>query len=133
MPLRRSALSACPCGDPWGTPLQSEIRCSWAPVRPRRGQTLRSPRPKVTSVLTSNLPTNIIPTNIAWLKLSGKSPMGLGISPLKFEIVLESNPLNATMLVGRLGVPERTQGRLPHRAGYSSKACAVGGGCSGWG
>ena len=29
-----------------------------------------------------NLPTNITPTNIARLKLSGKSPMGLGIPPL---------------------------------------------------
>ena len=29
-----------------------------------------------------NLPTNIIPTMIAWLKLSGKFLMGLGIPPL---------------------------------------------------
>ena len=42
----------CPRGDPWGTPLHLEIRHVWAPVRPPRGQTLRSPRPKVTSVLT---------------------------------------------------------------------------------
>ena len=28
------------------------------------------------------LPTNIVPTNIAWLKFSGKSPMGLKIPPL---------------------------------------------------
>ena len=34
------------------TLLQLEISYSWAPVKPRRGQTLRSPRPKVTSVLT---------------------------------------------------------------------------------
>ena len=53
---------------------------------------------------TPNLPTSIIPTNIARLKLSGKSPMGLGISPLTFKIVLESNPLKSTMLVGRLAV-----------------------------
>ena len=52
MPLRRSALSVCPCGNPWWTPLQLEISYSWAPVRPPRGQTLRLPRPKVTSVLT---------------------------------------------------------------------------------
>ena len=31
---------------------------------------------------TPNLPTNIVPTNIAWLKLSGKFPMGLEIPPL---------------------------------------------------
>ena len=30
--------------------------------------------------------------------------MGLGIPPLKIKIVLESNPLKPTMLVGRLGV-----------------------------
>ena len=30
--------------------------------------------------------------------------MGLGIPPLKFQIVLESNPLKSTMLLGRLGV-----------------------------
>ena len=46
----------------------------------------------------------IIPTNIARLKLSGKFPMGLGTPPLRFKIMLESNPLKSTMLVGRLGV-----------------------------
>ena len=35
--------------------------------------------------------------------------MGLGISPLKFKIMLESNPLKSTMLVGRLGVNYSTQ------------------------
>ena len=30
---------------------------------------------------TPNLPTSISPTNIARLKLSGKSPVGLGIPP----------------------------------------------------
>ena len=44
------------------------------------------------------------PTNIARLKLSGKHPMGLGIPSLKIKIMLESNPLKPTMLVGRLGV-----------------------------
>ena len=55
---------------------------------------------------TPNLPTNIVPTNIAWLKLSGASPMGLGISPLKFKIVLESNPLKSKLLIGGLGVAQ---------------------------
>ena len=32
---------------------------------------------------TPNLPTNMVPTKIARLKLSGKSPMDLGIPPLK--------------------------------------------------
>ena len=44
------------------------------------------------------------PTNIAWLKLSGNSPMGLIIPPRWIKIMLESNPLRSTMLVGRLGV-----------------------------
>ena len=52
MTLRRSALSVCPCGDPWGTLLQLEITYSRAPTKPPQRQTLRSPRPKVTSVLT---------------------------------------------------------------------------------
>ena len=37
-----------PCGDPWGTLLHSKIRDSRAPIKPLRGKTLRSPRPKVT-------------------------------------------------------------------------------------
>ena len=72
-------------------------------VVPGRGRTRSDERIHLNPP-TPNLPTNIAPTNIAWLKLSGKSPMGLGISPLKFKIVLESNPLKPTMLVGRLGV-----------------------------
>ena len=50
--LRRSALSVCPRGDPWGTLLRLEINYSRAPSKTTRGQPLRSPRPKVTSVLT---------------------------------------------------------------------------------
>ena len=53
---------------------------------------------------TPSLPTNISPTKLAWLKLSGKFPMGLEIPPLNVKIVLESNPLKSIMLVGRLGV-----------------------------
>ena len=52
VPLRRSALSVCPCGDSWGTLLQEEIRHWLACVKPPRGRTPRSPRPKVTSVLS---------------------------------------------------------------------------------
>ena len=44
------------------------------------------------------------PTNIAWLKLSGKFPMDLRIPPRKHNIMLESTPLKSTMLVGRLAV-----------------------------
>ena len=53
---------------------------------------------------TPNLPTNIVPTNISGLKLSGNFPMGLGIPTLKTKIMLESNPLKPTMLVGRQAV-----------------------------
>ena len=55
-------------------------------------------------MMTANLPTSIVPTNIARLKLSGKSPMDMRIPPLTFKFTLESNPQKSTMLVGRLGV-----------------------------
>ena len=41
-------------------------------------------------------PISIIPTKIACLKLSGK--------PLRIKIILESNPLESIMLVGRLAI-----------------------------
>ena len=44
------------------------------------------------------------PTNLAWLKLSGKSHMGRQNPPLEVKIMLESNPPKSTMLVGRLAV-----------------------------
>ena len=53
--------------------------------------------------ITPNPPTNIVPTNIARVKLSGKSPMNLGIPPLETKVRLESDPLKPTMLVGRVG------------------------------
>ena len=53
---------------------------------------------------TPNLPTSITPTKIAWLKTSGKFPMGLGIPRLKTKIMLESSPPKSTMLVGKLAV-----------------------------
>ena len=53
---------------------------------------------------TLNLPTNITPANIAWVKLWGKFPMGMRIPPLEFKIMLESNPLKSRILVGRLAV-----------------------------
>ena len=59
---------------------------------------------------TPDFPTNIIPTNIAWLKLSGKFPRGLGMPPLKFRIMFVSNPLKPTMLVGGLGVEMTPEG-----------------------
>ena len=53
---------------------------------------------------TPNHATKIIPTKTAWLKLSGKFPMGPGIPPLKIKIMLESNPLTSRMLVRKLAV-----------------------------
>ena len=52
------------------TPLQAERRHSWAPIKPPRGQTLRSPRPKVTSVLSRVNHMRKLPgwLKIAWLK-----------------------------------------------------------------
>ena len=57
---------------------------------------------------TPNLSTGIIPTKIAWLKLSGNFPMGLGVPPLKLKILLESNPLKSRILVRRLAVWHHT-------------------------
>ena len=54
---------------------------------------------------TPNFPSQIIHTEIAWLKLSGKFPMDLRIPPLNIKIVLESNPLKSRILVRRLAVP----------------------------
>ena len=49
---------------------------------------------------TPNLPTKKLPTKIPWLKLSGKSPMGLGIPPRRIKILLESKPPKSRILVG---------------------------------
>ena len=64
-------------------------------------------RPSPLGALTPSLPTNIIPAKNAWLKLSGKIPMDVRIPPLEIKIMLESNPLKSTMLVGRLAGPLR--------------------------
>ena len=39
--------------------------------------------------ITPNLPTNIIPTKIAWLELPGESPTDMRIPPLRIKIVIE--------------------------------------------
>ena len=46
------------------------------------------------------------PTNIAWLKLYGIFPMDMRTPLLIIKIMLESNPLKSTMLVGSLSVHE---------------------------
>ena len=53
---------------------------------------------------TPNLPTKMIPTKIAWLELSGKSPMDMRIPSFRIKIMFESNPLKSIMFVGRLAV-----------------------------
>ena len=58
---------------------------------------------------TPNLPTKIIPIEIRRRKLSGTFPMGLRISPLNIEILLESNPLKSRILVRRLAVSACSQ------------------------
>ena len=94
----------------------------WEPAQsPGAGwQTVRKGEPTV-PLATPNLPANIIPTEICWLKLSGTFPMGLGIPPLKLKIMLESNPLRSRILVRRLAVPpeeRRIRGRLENPAGW---------------
>ena len=75
-----------------------------------REQQLRRRSPRPGRGPTANPPTNITPANVAWVKLCGKSPMGLGIPPLRIKIMLGANPLISimlvlgVMLVGRLGV-----------------------------
>ena len=78
-----------------------------------------------------NLPTKIIPTKIAWLKLSRNFPMDMKMFPLKIKIMLESNPLKSWILVWRLAV--RARGQLPQSSelsisqseGLSSSASVV--------
>ena len=54
--------------------------------------------------ITPNPPPSIAPTNIAWVKLYGKFPVGLGITPLKIKTMLEPKPLKSIMLARRLTV-----------------------------
>ena len=55
-------------------------------------------------VSTAGLHTTNLQAGIHSLKLSGKFPLGLGISPLKIKIPLEANPLKSRILVQRLAV-----------------------------
>ena len=60
----------------------------------------RVPTPlRSTSPFSDNLPTEIIPTKFAGLKLSGKFATGLGIPPLNTKMMLESNLLQSRILV----------------------------------
>ena len=87
--------------DLWPTTLQ-EIRCAQCSCTPaenvtkydgarRSGDIAEQRRHGGFMAATSN-------------KLSGKFPMGLGIPPLKFKIMLESNPLTSRIVVRRLAV-----------------------------
>ena len=53
---------------------------------------------------TPNLPTEIIPTKIRRLELSGRFPVDMRVPPLEIKIQLESNPLKSRILVRRLAV-----------------------------
>ena len=53
---------------------------------------------------TPNPPTNIIPTKIARLELSGRFPRGMRIPPLNIKMMLDSSPRKSIMLVRRLAV-----------------------------
>ena len=69
--------------------------------RQRHGQRHGQHNPESGST-APNLSTNIIPTKIAGLKLSGKSSVDKGIQPLQIQIMLKSYPLKSAMLVRRL-------------------------------
>ena len=74
---------------------------------------------------TPNLRTKIIPTKIAWLKLSGRFPMGLGVPPLKIKILLESNPPKSRISVRRSGVPRHILYHISiHRILYHGWLCS---------
>ena len=81
--------------------------------------------------ITPNLPTEIIP-KIPWLELSGRFPMGLGIPPLKFQILLESKPLKSRILVRRLavhvGAPRRPRTVESRFSVFDLRIYGVGGG-----
>ena len=62
----------------------------------------------ITTTNTPSLPTNIIPTNIACVKLSGRFPVDMRIPPLKIKILLESDPPITRVLVRRLAVVRAT-------------------------
>ena len=67
----------------------SEAAAAWGRPRPAESIYMICARGRNGSgsfvVRTPNLPTNIVPTNIAWLKLSASSPMGLGSPPLRIS------------------------------------------------
>ena len=77
----------------------------------------------IVAVRTPNLPTNIVPTNIARVKLSGRLPMDMRIPPLQIKIMLESNPLKSKLLIGGLGVRKMAASTTP--LGIASSAAAV--------
>ena len=57
------------------------LMTGWPPS-PQNTSSVRPVRTRRIHSNTPNLPTDIVPTNIARVKLSGKSPMGLRIPPL---------------------------------------------------
>ena len=55
---------------------------------------------------TPNLPTQIIPTKIRWLAISGRFPVDMRVLPLKIQIPLGSNPLKSRIFVRRSAVSD---------------------------
>ena len=101
--------SKFPCRWPWGSSTPAASRSpraeSYVPstvqVAPSPSTVYIAPR---SYLRAPNLLIKILPTKIRWLKLSGKFPMNVIISPLNIEILLESNPLKSRSLVRRLAV-----------------------------
>ena len=76
----------------------------------------------------SLLRSSLLTSKIAWLELSGRIPMGLGIPPHKIKVLLESNPLKSRILVRRLAVieaalPASCRARCAGRRGPARAPC----------
>ena len=80
-----------------------------SPMHPNRAHA----HPWDPPVSTPNLPTNIIPTKIRSLIISGQFPMNMRIPPLNIKTMRESNPLKSRILVRRLAV------KCPRRRDYT--------------
>ena len=65
---------------------------------------------------TPTLPTKIIPTKLAWPKLSRKLPTDMRTPPLKLKIMPESNHPKSRILVRRPAVASRVRGPRETRA-----------------
>ena len=87
--------SACQ-GKPHIGPSGTQDAGCWfaAPKAPDCGCFSRPANPRISRYagFLENSVTQIVPARIAWLRLSGKYPVGLGIPPLEVKNLLDSNP-----------------------------------------